>query len=88
MREVALTKTDSDLALLVDQVARSGEAVTITRNGHPAARLEPAQKVADEAERMAARARLLEHLQRQQEDTAGRPTITWEELKEDLDRDW
>lgn len=43
MREVGVREAKTHLSALLDSVERGGEAVVITRNGKPVARLSPAE---------------------------------------------
>ena len=89
MKEVPLYDARNALSALVAEVEATGEAVTITRHGVPAARLVAisAPDAADRAARRTALARLL--LDRLDERASGLPggadSPTWDELKAELD---
>lgn len=88
MKEVALSDAPAPLGELVAEIERTGETVVLTREGKPAATLEPArsaplgQPVAEVLARIVARR---DDLAREHPETA-RP-IPWEELKAEMDED-
>ena len=92
MKEVPLYDARNALSALIAEVEATGEPITITRHGVPAARLVPtsAPDVADGVARRAALGRLLfERLDERSNGQAGGSTSspTWDELKAELDDD-
>ncbi len=85
MREVGVLEAKTHLSALLDAVEKGGEAVLITRNGRPVAKLSPANDASllsreTPAAELAARAKAL-----RERIAAADPEIaklTWEDLKQ------
>jgi prevent-host-death family protein len=85
MREVGVLEAKTHLSALLDAVEKDGEAVMITRNGRPVAKLSPLSEVAPRPRRatgaeLVARSRALHaQIMASNPDLAA---MTWEELKQ------
>ncbi|NGM50813.1 type II toxin-antitoxin system Phd/YefM family antitoxin [Caulobacter sp. 602-2] len=89
MREVGVLEAKTHLSALLDAVEKGGEAVLITRNGRPVAKLSPAEE-ATIMPRRASAAELAERFKALRERIAAAnpdaENLTWEQLKEDARR--
>ncbi|MEH0196646.1 type II toxin-antitoxin system Phd/YefM family antitoxin [Caulobacter sp. CCNWLY153] len=89
MREVGVLEAKTHLSALLDAVEKGGEAVLITRNGRPVAKLSPAEEAATTPRRASA-AELVERFKALRERIAAAnpdaENLTWEQLKEDARR--
>lgn len=89
MREVGVLEAKTHLSALLDAVEKGGEAVLITRNGRPVAKLSPAEE-ATIMPRRASAAELAERFKALRERIAAAnpdaENLAWEQLKEDARR--
>ncbi|PVM82017.1 type II toxin-antitoxin system Phd/YefM family antitoxin [Caulobacter endophyticus] len=86
MREVGVLEAKTHLSALLEAVEKGGEAVLITRNGRPVAKLLPAQEAIAPPPRRLPGKELVERFKKLQDEMAaanpGIENMTWEELKQ------
>ncbi len=87
IKQIALYEAKNTLSALIDEVERTGEDVIITRHGKPAARIGSLRPRRTAEAMRALGERLAPHRAQQTSEFAGRPTMTWEELKAAMDED-
>ena len=84
MREIGVLEAKTHLSALLDTVERSGEAVVITRNGRPVAKLSPANDASLLPRRVSAGELVARSKALRDRIAATRPDaeeMTWDELK-------